>query len=401
MSTPRKELWFIGALLLLFLIVATFSRERGQELRPATEPSTFNAQRAGTKALYLLLEAQGLSVTRQRTSWGQLSPQLGLLCVIEPFSAERQITRNELRAMKKWIEQGGTLFYQASLPARGTDREDPLAGDVEIVRGDEKPTSITVDESDSPYLKGLDAIASISRIRFSAPAVYHTLLQDDQGALLLEKPMGKGHLILCAIENMLSNATLTDESHDNALLFLQIARTSTSSSRPSVAFDEYHHGVGFETSTATDTPTGLWQSTPLPLRLLCLHLFVLLLCFVYNGNRRFGAIVSLPSQAHRPSIDYLEALGRFWKRTNASDVAFLVQYEQLVQELHTKFCTEQENNNALFQAMERTSPEFFGRWKNLFQRAEQIRAGERIQESELVILTKQLENLRKEASLVG
>lgn len=401
MTTTRRELWFIGILLLLFLIITTFSRERGQELRPTNEPSTFNAQRAGTKALYLLLEAQGISTMRQRTSWMQLPPQAGLLCVIEPLANDRRITRPELRAMKSWIEQGGTLFYMASLPERGLDKDDPLAGDVEIVRGDSKPTNITVNEADSPYLKGVSNIASLSRVRLNGDEHYHVLLQDDQGALLLEKPMGRGHLLLCAIENLISNATLTSETHDNALLFLQIARQSLSSSRSTVAFDEYHHGVGFEMAPLQENTTSLWHNTPLPLRLLTLHLLLVFVLLLWNANRRFGAIVPLPSLSYRPSIDYLEALGRFWRRTHSSDVAFLNHYEHLLSGLHIKYGTSAEDSTLLFQEMKRTTPEFFGRWQNLFQRAEQIRAGERLLESEMILLTKQLENLWKEVSLVG
>lgn len=399
MSLPRREIWAIFALFLVFLLVATLSQERGQEMRSSKEPSTFNAQAAGAKALYLLLEKQGFAVTRQRTDWSQLDSSIGLLYVMEPFDKERVVQKTEVARLKAWVEQGGTLLYIASLPERTTNTEDPLAGDVAIQGGSSQPALVAPSlEETSPYLQNINSIESTTRIRLSAPPRYQVLLEDDSGALLLHKSLGKGHLLLCAIESLFSNSTLSRDTHDNALLLVNIAHAATSSQRPNVAFDEYHHGVGFANTDLQGV--GIWSRTPLPLRLIAMLSLALFVILLYTKNRRFGATQYLPAPTHRPAIDYLQALGRFWKRTGAADVAFLELYDQTLRDLAIKFGIAIETPTQFLTEGGRVAPSLFQKWRTLFERGEQIRAGERIKESELLSLAQQIESLRREASLV-
>jgi hypothetical protein len=399
MSLPRREIWAIFALFLVFLLVATLSQERGQEVRSSKEPSTFNAQAAGAKALYLLLEKQGFAVTRQRKDWSHLDPKIGLLLVIEPFHKDRAVQKIEVDHLKKWVEQGGTLLYVASLPERTTNTEDPLAGDVAIRGGSAQPALVAPSlVEDSPYLQNVSTIESTSHIRLSAPPSYQVLLEDDEGALLIHKRLGKGHLLLCAIESLFSNSTLASETHENALLLVNIAHAATSSQRPTISFDEYHHGVGFANSEIQGV--GVWSLTPLPLRLFVLLVLALFGFLLYTRNRRFGAIQYLPSPTYRPAIDYLQALGRFWRRTGSADVAFLELYDQTLHDIAVKFGISTESPAQFLAEGVRVAPTLFQKWRDLFERGEQIRAGERIQERELISLAKQIESLRSEASLV-
>ena len=216
-SPPRKGIALLLGLTLLLLVTATLSREKSEESRPPAEPSAFNAHPNGLKALYLLYEAQGYHVAPLRSSWRSLTQDTGLLFAVEPFEKTRPVSQNEMEALKRWVEAGGTLVYIATAPTRAYDPKDPLMGDIRVVEGDPDPFTVEPANVVSPYIENVKSIAYTTPVRLETKpsAGYATLFGDEEGALLLEKQVGRGHLLVSTISDLASNAILAQEKYDN------------------------------------------------------------------------------------------------------------------------------------------------------------------------------------------
>lgn len=397
----RREYALLVGLMLLLLITATLSREKSEEMRPTLEPSTFNARPNGLKALYLLYETQGHSVVQFRSSWRRLNADTSLLFAVEPFDKTRPVSQDEMEALKLWVEAGGTFVYIATAPTRGYDPKDPLMGDISVVTGDPNPYTVETVSPASPTLENVKTIAYTTPVRLKTKPESHytTLLEDRDGALLLEKKVGRGHLYVSTVADLASNSLLAQEKYDNLPLLLNIAKLATHDQHSSIAFDEYHHGIGFEESAGGQA--GVWSITPLPLRLLLLHSALVGLLLVYSSSRRFGQPISVPSPKRRPSTDYATAVAGFWKKSKASDIAFLILYDKLLGEIaHHYFTPDSRPENLLAYTQTEAQP-LQAELVALFAEGERIRAGKRISERELLTLIQRLENVRRAIPLVG
>ncbi len=325
------EAWGLLALFLLFLGFAAYYEHMGQQTAQPDEPSSFNAKPKGVKALYLLLEKY-YRVGTLETTWNSLDAGDRLLIIVEPLDKERPITKSEIAALRKWVEQGGAVLYLVTSPARPLDLEDTIFGDVAIVEGKATGEQVPPVNRHSPFTSDVEKIAVNSPVRLKpdASAHYETLFRDRQGALALHKKLGRGDLILVANSAAANNASVRQA--DNALFLVDVAAATVEASDGRILFDEYHHGKGFA-SRPTDSEGGLWSSLPVPLRLAIWHLLGLGALLIYNGNRRLGRPRTLPTPAYRPSTDYLGSMARLFRRAGAADIALLTLYRQFVRDL--------------------------------------------------------------------
>ncbi len=289
------EAWGLLALFLLFLGFAAYYEHMGQQTAQPDEPSSFNAKPKGVKALYLLI-------------------------IVEPLDKERPITKSEIAALRKWVEQGGAVLYLVTSPARPLDLEDTIFGDVAIVEGKATGEQVPPVNRHSPFTSDVEKIAVNSPVRLKpdASAHYETLFRDRQGALALHKKLGRGALL------------------------------------------------------------------------------------IYNGNRRLGRPRTLPTPAYRPSTDYLGSMARLFRRAGAADIALLTLYRQFVRDLaHALDRPPEARPQELAQrAAQRcgVDDEALSEW---MARCEEIAAGRRIGEAEMLSLTQQLQQFRRKCDLVG
>ncbi len=105
---------------------------------------------------------------------------------------------------------------------------------------------------DLPYTNGVNQISVSSplRIKLSHPERYQVLFRDSQGIVAVHKRMGSGHVILMANDLIATNQGIAQD--DNSVFLVNVAAAGAATTRSPgeragrVAFDEYHHGVGFE-----------------------------------------------------------------------------------------------------------------------------------------------------------
>lgn len=396
----RAEIWILAILFFSFVAFAALYDRIGQEKAPRDAPSAYNNRARGTKALSLLLKQMGYSVSELRRNWPSLTDADRLVVVIEPLDPERSIGKQDLQALRGWVERGGTLLYLVSVPPRPLDDKDPLFGNVAIVKGDAASEKIDVDV-DSPYLHDVGAIQAAAAVRLKPKddGDYETLLEDKDGALILHKTVGKGHALIVADSRSATNDALRQYA-DNALFFVNVAKQATGTSRGEVLFDEYHQGFGY--SDEGDTQ-GLLAALPGSFRLALWHGIGLFGLIVYNGNRRFGRPKQLPPVTYRSSTDYIGSMARLYRRATAADIALLTVYKAFLRDLTraVNASPDAPPSELTKFAIQRFGPEIGPGLTAVIARCEAIAAGQRIGEAEMLSLTRQLDQIRRRWELVG
>ncbi len=391
------EAWTLALLFGLYLALTIYAERTAQQTTTKVTPSSFNTKTSGLKAYYLLLEQQGFRVDRLRAPWQSVGAGDRLLIVAEPTDKDRPVLPAEASALKKWVESGGSLLYFTAAPPRELDPNDPLLGDLAVTTGGGDAQTAAPEKPDSPYFAGVKAVEYESpvRIKPAKKAKYTTLLKDDDGALLIEKTLGKGRIVVAALGEIAGNGAI--RKADNAVLLVNFA--SALGGDGAIQFDEYHHGVGF--AAAADATGGVWSVVPVPLRLALYAGFLLFAALLYNNNRMFGRLRPAPPIVPRSSADYVGSAGTLLHRAGAADLAIAMIYERFVRDLNRALDLppDSELSKTVSEAQRKFSinaPQF----QQTLTRCEAARQGERMRESEMLALARQIESYRRVCQLV-
>ncbi len=392
MTNSRRHIpeYAIVALLLgAFLIIALFAEQAGQAVVASSSASSLNANPAGSKALYALLETNAYSVRRLTSTWDTLSPNDGMIVVVEPLDKKRQPTAKEVDALRSWTQAGGTTLYFLSDPPRPLDPQDTLAGDIEVVSAGPEPDEATPMPESLPYTRNVGSITVASPVRLKpAPnAPYTALFKDGQGIIAAHKPLGKGHIVLVADTGMVSNKGIKES--DNVVFLANVAQAAVGDNKRNIQFDEYHHGVGFD--TAGDARQNWISTLPRPIKLATWPFIILLLLNLYNGNRRFGISRSLPVPTYRASTEYVYSLARWFQRAEASDIVVQTLYQDFRHLLIRHLDAPPDvSTPELMQRVTKRYPQQANELSQLMLRCDQVASGQRIPANEMLDLARQL-----------
>ncbi|HLJ53657.1 MAG TPA: DUF4350 domain-containing protein [Chthonomonadaceae bacterium] len=397
----------VGGLIILFVLligIAAFYEKVGQERVAAGAPTTVNTGSDGVRALMLLYRDEGTAVEPLTTPWNDLGPGDGLLIFVEPGDTDRRPTEAEDKALERWVRAGGTFLDLVAEPPldQPLNPKDPVEGDCGAKGGATELHDVPVMTKADPQLLGGVATLSVQssqRLLIAKDAPYALLAQDASGPIAAEKRLGAGRVIAIANRHGATNAGLAEA--DNALLLVNIARLAAAASHRRVRFDEYHHGVGFaeNTSGAGDSE---WNSIPLPWRFAILYLLGACLIIVYNGNRRFGPARFVMPIALRASTDYVNSMARLYRRAGAADIAIEILYTRFLRDLKRTMDVPNEAGLAFVAtaAEQRYGQAAFG-LRSLLMHGESIHAGQRVAETDMLNLAKQMEEFRRALQLVG
>ena len=391
-------------LFVLLIAFAAFYEQVGQEKVASNAPTIVSTQSEGVRALFLLYQREGIRTEPLKSRWSELGSGDGLLVFVEPPDNDRPIDADDMRVLEKWIRGGGALLDLVSDPPvdQPLDPANAITGDSGAKAGPPELHEVTVTgDSHSPLLDGVATLAvrSSQRLLLAKNAPYTVLARDADGPIAIEKPFGKGRVILIANRYGATNAGLAQA--DNAVLLVNIARQTAAASHRAVRFDKYHHGIGFEERSA-DKKDDVWNSTPLPWRLAIFHLAAVGLLLVYNGNRRFGPARVTPVVTLRASTDYVNSMARLYRRAGASDIAIETLYTRFARDLRRALDVPNDAGIAL---VSRIAQQRFGLvaagLDGLLQRGEAVLAGQRLTEEDMLHLARQIEHYRRACQLVG
>ncbi|MBS1154048.1 MAG: hypothetical protein H6Q89_5746, partial [Myxococcaceae bacterium] len=222
-----------------------------------------------------------------------LPPGLQALVLAAPIA--RTVTGEEVKALEKFVREGGTLVYLSPRPARAqpelqrwlalSDAPAPVPGSALLA--DLGGRTVDVDSALLPGVKQL-RVASDTTLEVEAPDAVAIA-----GKALWVRPMGKGQVWIGAGADLAENRRL--DLLDNQQLWANL--------RPlRIGFDEFHHGE----AAAPRWSANLWASL--------LQFVFLGLLFVAARARRLGPARPTPAREHRSSLEYVRSIGALMRR---------------------------------------------------------------------------------------
>lgn len=263
-------------------------------------PSVRNPGALGLEVLRVWLEESGARVHALDGPYTAL-PE-GVATVVVPSPAERPVGEDEVRALRAFVEAGGTLLW---LAGPGTLKAQPaLAGWLRVSRGPPLRASGPVSLDDptgrsAPVAVPVGLAAGLRALRVGAgPAVQvdgDAVPVADGGALWALR-QGRGEVWIAAGPDLAEARRL--ELEDNAAFWSNLA------ARGPLAFGEWHHVP----------PEGPALTANLRAAAFQLPLLALALLLVFG--RRLGPPRPEPRTVHRSSREYVDALAGLTRRAH-------------------------------------------------------------------------------------
>jgi hypothetical protein len=266
-SVRAREIWGALALAAGLCAAAWFSARRAEELPTGVGSvlhagSSLDATARGASGLRVLLDRLGVRVRRLEHPW---PPPRGV-AVLVVLAPEEPPSTDELRAVSQWVERGGVLVLGLG------------SGPFAVTFGLDDAFAMSLREVEvygrirAPF-ESLVVEAPAGRV-LEAPRA-EPLLESERGPLCARRARGTGQVIACAGSFVFSNDGLV--TADDAVFATRLL-----SGRGTVAFDEFHHGIG----TRIDAATMLAQS---PVGWGMIQLGVAIVLLAWARARRAGA----------------------------------------------------------------------------------------------------------------
>jgi len=298
----RKLLIAVGAIVLTLVVLLALSSD-GE--RDTGVPTTYSAQSKGAKAAYLYLKEEGYNVTRWEDPPQELPAvtQDIVLVLASPSGIPRP---EEKAALRSFLQHGGRIL--AAGPAA-----DLFVPDANIVL---EPVQTELWREYKPEV--LSSITRAGAIKMSPTAhwgaaqsgqVVH-YAQDGNGIVVSYK-VGEGDVVWWGANTPLTNAGISQSGNLGLLL-----NSLGASKETRILWDEYFHQNHLKAPSIMVLPTwaGLGQCG--------LFALVLLLTFA----RRNAPIRPLNEPSRLSPLEFVQTLGKLYRRANATRTALEVPY---------------------------------------------------------------------------
>jgi hypothetical protein len=332
----RFPLVLVGGLVVLALL-GSFLLKGARRGAFADTLSTFRSEPDGARALYLVLEAQHLPVTRNQHSLDIIDPGLGLVLLGTRFTegggpeqsvafdgsdagvstddedfndfkerglsalSSTAVNKDEREQLLEHVRNGATLVY---VPGSWHGNALLTALNVGLVRADPKLDVRTlVPAQPSAFTRGVEKLEAKVAAFLTLPSTAVPLVLDDQlgkpvAALV---PWGQGQVIIVSAPDLAMNRRLAVA--DNARFWSSLVG-ALGTTHP-IAFDEYHHGFTGERSMG-EFAARYGLSYAIAQLLLGVALWALAL-------KRFGRPRTPPREIRVGSTDALFATSRVYR----------------------------------------------------------------------------------------
>lgn len=319
-----------------------------------TAASTYSAESAGCKALYLALEQLKLPVKRFRRSFSELRRHEGVLLAIQPRRVE--FSEREAARLKEWVRDGNRLIIAEGLPPvpppKSLDEElmkrfpalkldngkTALAGrfGLRLKRGaSEGRRTIRLTDMAVPHVRQISA--SVVARWEETPTGWKIIAADRDGPLILSTRFGRGQVVAISDPSLLSNRRISEEQNLKLALALMLQDP-----RPSaILFDEYHHGyIQPETVwryVVTSSFAWIWVQG-----LVGLGLF-----FYSRRAHHAGRFRSMAAPTGRSTLEYVDSMSGIFRSCDAAPVALAALLKRFQNQVsHKTFRGSAEDQSA-------------------------------------------------------
>ena len=425
----NRDLTAIVLLLLAFIVGGILLGGRGTGLgRPPGregigDPSVTNTRSSGSKGVYQWVEKLGYQPVIWRQAWEML-PQNGpkVLFVIDPRvensyqtltggsagekgSDKTQLSAPDAATLKQWLASGTghTVILLTSRlasgsigPNSGSEYPKTFGDAADLIVESASPATTRVDFAPLQPVSDTQGVLSLysdsgDRIKRTVPDAI-ALFGDSAGPLVLDVPVGKGHLIAIADGGLLSNSSLP-RSENSVFLANLLGRYASRGGE--VLFDEYHHGDAVDNSGAS-----LWDALGHPLQLVLIQLCLAFIALAVLLAGRFGPPVPLSRGAGRTSAEYVTSVANLYRRAEASGTALETLYRQFLRDICGRLSLPPDVNlETLADVAARRGQVNKEMLRRLLATCEQRLDEGKMTEQELLDLTRQMERIREEMGI--
>jgi|GEM_PF-3333078 hypothetical protein len=378
----RRDKFILPLLTLIFAVTVGWLAFYNDSKVSDTQPSTYNTGRKGVRVAWQLLQAEHIPVGRFESPFTDLSSEVGTLFIAEPL--DRPMTSAETTSLANWVHAGGTLIIV----------KDSVATPDEMVKLSELDAFQTPANTVliSPAITEKRVFHDVRRIYYSGDCALnlyktnniHVLLKHGMDVYMVEWMSQKGRVYVLSNGVGLTNDCINKA--DNAILMVNLSRTGAGDGE--FDFDEYHHGYGFNDSGQYS----LWKAIGSPARTIFWYALVVLILYIFNANRRFGAVKELVKPEERNITDYVASIASLFQRAKAAEIPVEILYHTLIQTAREKLGADPE-----------ATPEYLARiggmqgyWDEsamlaILTRCRSIAEGEKSNEQEMLQLTKSMD----------
>jgi hypothetical protein len=301
--SDRRLLLWAGVFMLLVILSLTFLSQDEEE---SGIPSTYSAQRSGAKAAFLLLQQSGYKVRRWEQSPANLptDPTHTVLVLASPFRAP---TSDEKNALQIYVDRGGKVLATGRnasiyLPHAETENE-PVPSPIAKEYQPQLLTPLTrggaIQMSPAAYWKG-PATSSLAHY------------SDGDRPIVVSYKAGLGEVVWWGASTPLTNAAIAKQGN-MALLLNSLGNAGD----VQVYWDEYFHGEQSSLIGYAGDP---------PLKFGLLQTLLVFLALIFTFSRRNGPIHPLPQPSRLSPLEFVNTLGKLYRRANAVHSALAIPY---------------------------------------------------------------------------
>jgi hypothetical protein len=301
--SDRRLLIWAGVFMLLIIIALTFL---SQEEEDSGIPSTYSAQRYGSKAAFLLLQQSGYKVQRWEQSPADLpaDPEHTVLVLASPFRAP---TSDEKNALQTYLNRGGKILAtgrSASIYLPKAEIENELVPSP--IAKEYQPQLLT------PLTRG-GAIQMSPTAYWKGPATSSLAhYADGDRPIVVSYKAGLGEVIWWGASTPLTNAAIAKQGN-MALLLNSLGAPGEAQ----IYWDEYFHGEQSSLIRYAGDP---------PLLFGLLQTLLVFLALIFTFSRRNGPIHPLPQPSRLSPLEFVSTLGKLYRRANAVHSALAIPY---------------------------------------------------------------------------
>ena len=315
---------------------------------------TYNVDVSGRNAFYQFVTGRVPGSSRNHQALPLLLDTLdpeATLCLLGPA---RYPTPREWQAIDKWVQQGGRLLLAArwndaelTIPrldvrVKSTKPKDllPLG---ELFQRAEKNSGnpaqppagqAATAEASSAAQDGPKWTKLLAGTNFSwkslgtieAPGA-EALVKMGDSVQAARIALGRGTIVLVATDQLFSNAALFEKDTQNGALAVQMLQ----------APGAVHEVVFDESLNETGRPVVVGILLDPVLRAATVQVLVVLVVFLWRGNRRFGRVLPRAAAARHDVADHTNSLGNLYYKAHHSMGVLREYLEQLRTDLRLRF----------------------------------------------------------------
>ncbi len=296
----RKKIGIFCAITLIAVIILTIllAPVSGQKAG-----STYGRTPSGYGAWYEYMQERGTNIERWQKPFKDL-PENSKLTLLRIYPAISPETVLLTKVEQHWLEKGNKL----------------------IILGVAQPVTAAKFRSEINTAYGLVRIDTRRR----RTGLESSILEDQFGAIIWQKPIGKGQLILSTTPYLAANAYQKYISNYNLLAQL------VSQDSPYILVDEYLHG--YRDKDVIEQETGgniLSYFRQTFLMIVIIQGLILLIIIIWSENQRFGQLIKLKTPQINNSQAYIEALASVLRKAEQQKFILTILGQEEQKKLQT------------------------------------------------------------------